>query len=206
MTFKKAINTLKKDKVFNEIILLCYDKVQIRFDALGTNDDLYISLLRSIVSQQLSTKAASTIYGRFLDLFPDKYPNAILILETNDEQLRAAGLSFQKISYLKAVAQYSLTNNLSQAHINQLSNDEIITELTSIKGVGKWTVEMILIFGLKRLDVFPYDDLIVKKRIIKMYDITSKGKQLKADCHQIAEKWKPYRSIASLFLWESKGL
>lgn len=162
--------------------------------------------MRSIVSQQLSTKAASTIYGRFLDLFPNKYPNAALILDTNDEQLRAAGLSFQKISYLKAVAQYSLTNNLSQAHINQLSNDEIITELTSIKGVGKWTVEMILIFGLKRLDVFPYDDLIVKNRIVKMYNITSKGKQLKADCHQIAEQWKPYRSISSLFLWESKGL
>lgn len=162
--------------------------------------------MRSIVSQQLSTKAASTIYGRFLDLFPNKYPNAILILDTNDEQLRAAGLSFQKISYLKAVAQYSLTNNLSQAHIKQLSNDEIITELTSIKGVGKWTVEMILIFSLKRLDVFPYDDLIVKNRIVKMYNITSKGKQLKADCHQIAEQWKPYRSIASLFLWESKGM
>ena len=206
MTFKKAIQTLKKDKVFSEIILLCNDKVQSRFDALGTNDDLYISLLRSIVSQQLSTKAASTIYGRFLDLFPDKYPNASLIIETKEEQLRAAGLSFQKISYIKAVAQYSLTNNLSQAHINQLSNDEIITELTSIKGVGKWTVEMILIFGLKRLDVFPYDDLIVKNRIIKMYNITSKGKQLKADCHQIAEQWKPYRSIASLFLWESKGM
>jgi DNA-3-methyladenine glycosylase II len=206
MTFKKAIQTLKKDKVFNEIILLCNDKVQSRFDALGTIDDIYISLLRSIVSQQLSTKAASTIYGRFIDLFPDKYPNAKHILETNDEQLRAAGLSFQKISYIKAVAQYSLTNNLSQAHINLLSNEEIITELTSIKGVGKWTVEMILIFGLKRLDVFPYDDLIVKNRIIKMYQIISKGKQLKSDCHQIAEQWKPFRSVASLFLWESKRM
>lgn len=100
---------------------------------------------------------------------------------------------------IKAVAQYSLTNNLSQAHINQLSNDEIIAELTSIKSFGKWTVEMILIFGLKRLDVFPYNDLIVKNRIIKMYHITSKGKQLKNDCHQIAEQWKPYRSIAGFF-------
>jgi DNA-3-methyladenine glycosylase II len=206
MSFKKAIQTLKKDKVFNEIILLCYDQVQCRFDALGNSDDLYISLLRSIVSQQLSTKAASTIYGRFLDLFPNKYPNAKHILETKDEQLRAAGLSFQKISYIKAVAQYSLTNNLSQAHINQLSNDEIITELTSIKGVGKWTVEMILIFGLKRLDVFPYNDLIVKNSVIKIYNIISKCKQLKADCHQISNQWKPYRNIASLFLWESKGL
>ncbi len=206
MTFKKAIQILKKDKVFNELILPCNDKVQARFDTLGNNDDLYLSLLRSIVSQQLSTKAANTIFGRFLDLFPNKYPIAALIIATKDEQLRAVGLSFQKISYIKAVAQYSLTNNLSLAHINQLSNDEIIAELTTIKGVGKWTVEMILIFGLKRLDVFPYDDLIIKNGIIKRYNITSKGKQLKADCYQIAEKWKPYRSVASLFLWESKVL
>ncbi len=206
MTFKKAIQTLKKDKVFNELILRCNDKVQTRFDTLGNNNDLYLSLLRSIVSQQLSTKAANTIFGRFLDLFPNKYPIAESIIASKDEQLRAAGLSFQKISYIKAVAQYSLTNNLSLAYISQLSNDEIITELTAIKGVGKWTVEMILIFGLKRLDVFPYDDLIVKNGIIKRYNITSKGKQLKADCHQIAEQWKPYRSIASLFLWESKSL
>ena len=113
--------------------------------------------------------------------------------------MRSAGLSFQKISYLKAVAHYSLANNLSQAHINQMSNDEIITELTSIKGVGKWTVEMILIFGLKRLDVFPYNDLIVKNSVIKIYNIISKCKQLKADCHQISNQWKPYRNIASLF-------
>lgn len=203
---KKALQLLEKDIVFKPFVAPCLPQVQKRYDAINKLSDLYISLIRSIVSQQLSTKAADTIYGRFIGLFKDKYPHAKQVIKLKEEQLRAVGLSYQKISYIKAVATYSLTNNLSPEHIGKLSNEEIIEELSSIKGVGKWTVEMILIFGLKRLDVFPYDDLIVRNRIIKMYKLTSTGKQLKADCHDIAEQWKPYRSIASLFLWQSKSL
>ncbi|MES2654836.1 MAG: DNA-3-methyladenine glycosylase 2 family protein [Bacteroidota bacterium] len=203
---KKALQLLEQDSIFKPIVAACLPQVQKRYDGINKLSDLYISLLRSIVSQQLSTKAADTIYVRFIDLFKDKYPHAKQVIKLKDEQLRAVGLSYQKISYIKAVAAYSLTNNLSPEHIGKSSNEEIIEELSSIKGVGKWTVEMILIFGLKRLDVFPYDDLIVRNRIITMYKLTSTGKQLKADCHDIAEQWKPYRSIASLFLWQSKSL
>jgi DNA-3-methyladenine glycosylase II len=203
---KKAIQLLEQDIVFKPIIDLCLPQVQKRFNGINKQSDLYISLLKSIVSQQLSTKAADTIYNRFIDLFKDKYPDAKRLLKLKEEQLRAVGLSYQKISYIKAVATYSLENNLDPAYLSNWTNEEIIEELSSIKGVGKWTVEMILIFGLKRLDVFPYDDLIVRNGIIKRYHITSTGKKLKADCHAIAEQWKPYRSIASLFLWESKSL
>ena len=204
--FNKATSLLKKDVVLKPIVVSCKSKVEERWEQIQPNPDLYFILIRSIVSQQLSIKAASTIFDRFLCLFPKKYPNAKKILKLDNEKLRAAGLSYQKASYIKAVATYALTHDLTSQHIDKLSNEEIILELTAIKGVGKWTVEMILIFGLKRPDVFPYDDLIVKNRIITLYHISSKGKQLKTDCHQIAEHWKPYRSIASLFLWESKNL
>lgn len=206
MTFLKAIKILKKDPVFYTIIEPCKEQVELRFNAIKGNGDLYVSLLQSIVSQQLSTKAANTIYGRFINLFKNNIPEAQLILKLDDDQLRAVGLSYQKISYIKAVANYSLQKNLTNEYFGKLSNEEIIEELSTIKGVGKWTVEMILIFALKRLDVFPYDDLIVRNSMIKKYDLTNKGKQLKADCHQLAENWKPYRSIASLFLWEAKNL
>ncbi len=204
--FSKAIKHLSKDPIFESIIAPCKTNVETRFNGISATGDLYLSLLRSIVSQQLSTKAANTIYQRFIDLFPSHYPIAAQIIKLTDDELRAVGLSYQKVSYIKAVANYSLSNNLNAEHINNLSNEEIIAELTSIKGVGQWTVEMILIFGLKRLNVFPYDDLIIKNRMIALYQLQSTGKQLKNDCFSIANNWEPYQSIACLFLWESKNI
>jgi len=204
--FSKAIKHLSKDPIFKTIIAPCKASVEARFNNITATGDLYLSLLRSIVSQQLSTKAANTIYKRFIDLFTNHYPIATQIIQFTDDELRAVGLSYQKVSYLKAVANYSLSNNLSTEYINKLSNEEIIAELTSIKGVGQWTVEMLLIFGLKRLNIFPYDDLIIKNRIIALYGLQSSGKQLKADCFNLANNWEPYQSIACLFLWESNKL
>ncbi len=202
----KAIALLNKDVVFRPVVKACKAQVQHRFDAIEELNDVYIILLRSIVSQQLSAKAAKTIYGRFEALFKNNYPSPKEVLILNTETLRSVGLSAQKTSYIKAVAQYTLDNNFSFEQIVKLTNDELIQKLTSIKGVGRWTVEMILIFSLKRLDVFPYDDLVVRNQLIKLYGIKSKGKQLKEDCHAIAQQWKPYSTIASLFLWQSKDM
>lgn len=204
--FSKATKHLSKDPIFKSIISPCKTIVEARFNGISATGDLYLSLLRSIVSQQLSTKAANTIYLRFINLYPNHNPIAAQIIQFTDDELRAVGLSYQKVSYIKAVANYSLSNSLNAEHINKLNNEEIIAELTSIKGVGKWTVEMLLIFGLKRLNVFPYDDLIIKNRIIALYGLQTTGKQLKADCFSIAYNWEPYQSIACLFLWESNKL
>ncbi len=202
--FAKSIKHLQKDSVLKLIIKACKKEVELRFNSIEEQKDVYLILVKSIVSQQLSSKAATTIYNRFEALFNNTYPNPEDVLKLNIESIRSVGLSGQKSAYIKALADYALAHDMSYEHISSLSNEELIGQLTSIKGVGQWTVEMMLIFSLKRLDVFPYDDLVVRNQMIKLYGLQSKGKQLKQDCFFIAQKWKPYGSIASLFLWQSK--
>jgi DNA-3-methyladenine glycosylase II len=172
-------------------------------------DDLYLALLESIVSQQISVKAADAIFGRFRALFPDNYPAAdALLLKTTDE-LRSAGLSFQKIKYLQSVAEFSLeksdaTPPLSRAHVDGMSDEEIVQYLLPIKGVGRWTVEMLLIFVLDRPDVFPIDDLVIRQRMIRAYPEQTDGltgKALYKVLLAIAEPWRPFRTTASRYLW-----
>lgn len=171
---------------------------------LKTEKDLYVSLIRAIVSQQLSVKAANTIYKRFLDLFGN-YPDAKNILNTDTETLRSVGLSKQKSSYIQNIAQFDLDYGLSYEKISVMKNDEIIKHLTQIKGVGKWTVEMLLMFSLGRLDVFPVDDLGIQQAMIKLYDIEEENKkELKAKMESIAKNWQPYRSVACRYLWKWK--
>jgi DNA-3-methyladenine glycosylase II len=204
--FAKAIKHLQKDLVLKPIIKACKKEVEQRFDRIEEQKDVYLILLKSIVSQQLSTKAANTIYSRFEALFNTSYPKPKEVLRLSNETLRSVGLSGQKCSYIKALAEYALEYDMSYEHISTLSNEDLIEQLTSIKGVGQWTVEMMLIFSLKRLDVFPYDDLVVRNQMIKLYNLQGKGKQLKQECFAIAQDWHPYGSIASLFLWQSKHL
>ncbi|MEM6772626.1 MAG: DNA-3-methyladenine glycosylase 2 family protein [Bacteroidota bacterium] len=170
--------------------------------------DVYFGLLRSIAYQQLSGKAAGTIFGRFLDLFPDGYPHPEKLLEMEDAAIRAAGMSRAKTAYLQNVAQYWLDHKLIMADWSAWTDEEIITMLTTIKGVGQWTVEMVLMFVLKRPDLLPLDDLVVKRNIIKLFgvdDTKLKGKKLTAELIRVTEPWRPYRSYASRIMWAWQG-
>jgi len=169
--------------------------------------DVYFGLLRSIAYQQLSGKAAGTIFGRFLQLFPDEYPHPERLLEMDDQAIRSAGMSRGKTAYIKNVAQYWLDNRLINADWAQWTDQEIIDMLTTIKGVGQWTTEMVLMFVLKRPDLLPLDDLVVKRNIIALFGINDtklKGKKLNAEILRVTEPWRPYRSYASRFMWALK--
>jgi DNA-3-methyladenine glycosylase II len=166
--------------------------------------DIYFRLMRAISGQQLSVKAASTIWERFINLFPDKYPHPSLVLEIDIEKMRQAGLSYQKARYIKAIADFALQNDITYERLIKMEDEEIILYLTSIKGVGRWTVEMILMFSLGRKDVFPADDLGIINAMKKLYNLRSTGKALRLRCIKIAEKWRPYRSHACFYLWPYK--
>ncbi|WP_276499702.1 DNA-3-methyladenine glycosylase family protein [Pontibacter litorisediminis] len=167
------------------------------------SEDVYFKLLSSIVSQQLSTKVAAVIFKRFRELFPEEYPHPELVLAAPDEQLRSAGLSFQKIGYVRNVAAFAAEGNLQHAAIDALEDEELIKHLTQIKGVGRWTVEMLLMFALERPDIFPVDDLGIQNAMKRHYGLEATGKALRLQMQQIAENWRPFRTIASKYLWQS---
>ncbi len=172
-----------------------------QFKKVDWQKDVYLALLESIVSQQISVKAADTIFARFRDLFINQYPHPQLLLDRPEEELRSAGLSFQKIGYLKNVAAFTLEKGIDFEQLDMLSNEEIVAYLTPIKGVGKWTVEMLLMFVMKRPDVFPVDDLIIRQKMVKAYSIQEEGKLLYKKLHEIAEIWRPNRTLACRYLW-----
>lgn len=170
------------------------------------NTDVYHALLSSIVSQQLSVKAADTIFNRFLDLFEDRYPEPKKIARIKHQTLRDAGLSTQKAGYIKNVAQFALRDNgLEYSFLKKMDDEALILHLTQIKGVGRWTVEMILMFALDRKDVFACDDLGIQQTMKKLYNITHNGRELKQRMLDIAENWRPYRSIVCKYLWQWKS-
>lgn len=159
---------------------------------------LFYELVESIISQQLSIRAADTIFGRFKKLFGENFPTPSEVLAMDDEKLRACGLSFAKISYVKSVANAFVSDLIDIEKIKKQSDEEVIEELTQIKGVGRWTAEMILIFTLNRPDVFSIGDLGIRNAITKLYGITDKKEML-----ALSETWKPYRSSACWYLWRS---
>lgn len=156
------------------------------------------NLVRAIVGQQLSGKAANTIFGRVKKLLSKIEPKNIL--KTKDENLRNAGLSWQKISYIKDLATKVENKEIKLQNLNKLPDNEVIEELVKVKGIGNWTAEMFLMFALGRPDIFPIDDLGIKKGFEKV----TKKKWDKVKSFKFAEKhWKPYRTIASWYLWKS---
>ncbi|OAV43348.1 DNA-3-methyladenine glycosylase [Lewinella sp. 4G2] len=197
---QKAIDHLRQDTRLAPLLDIHTPKF--RDDHGG---DVYFGLQRSIAYQQLSGKAAGTIFGRFLDLFPDGYPHPEQLLEMEDEAIRGAGMSRSKTAYLKNVAQYWLDHQLINADWSRYSDEEVLTMLTSIKGVGKWTVEMVLMFVLHREDLLPLGDLVVKRNIIELYGVDTealRGKNLDAELVRLTEGWRPHRSYASRIMWE----
>ena len=168
----------------------------------GREADIFCGLVEAIVSQQLSTRAAATIYGRLRALLPNGgIPTPEALLPLRDDALRGAGLSRQKLGYLRDLSVKMLDGSINTAGLQEMSDEEIVAELTKIKGIGRWTVEMLLIFRLTRPDVFPAGDLGIVKAIQKAYNLrkTPDVKRL----HAIAERWRPYRSVASWYLWAS---
>ncbi len=159
------------------------------------------ALVRSIVFQQLSGKAAGTIHGRFLDLYPGRRPRAAHVLATNEATLRSAGLSRQKISYLLDLSARVADRSLPLAHLGRLPDDEIIDHLVQVKGIGRWTVQMFLMFRLGRPDVLPELDLGIQNAIQKAYGLAARPKPV--DVLSIGEPWRPWASVASWYLWRS---
>jgi DNA-3-methyladenine glycosylase II len=194
----EIISHLKKDKILAILIDNC--TINIEKKPIKVFDDL----IRSIVSQQLSTSAAATIYGRFINSFHNETPIAKQIQNRDVEDFRQYGLSYQKAGYIKNVVQHFEDNNLFDTDWDQWTDEDIITELTKIKGVGKWTVEMILMFSLFREDVLPLDDLIIRNQMVRLYKVTSEKKQLVADLNAVAASWRPYRTYACRYLWAAK--
>ena len=157
------------------------------------------------MGQQLSTKVAKVIYKRFLEIFGGEEPEPQQVLATPFEALRGIGLSNAKVQYVQNVAQFCLDHNINDTTLLQLPNEEIINLLTQIKGVGKWTVEMLLMFSLGREDVFAVDDLGIQQAMIKAYKIPAADKKLlKEKMIKLSNKWKPYRTYACLHLWRWK--
>ena len=190
------IQHLSKDKKFKKILELQEPFI------LQSRKKVYLHLCSSIISQQLSTKVAKVIFNRFLDLFGKKEPTAKEILEIPVERFRSIGFSNAKASYVHNVCKFFVENNLTDDKLNKMSNEEVIDLLTQIKGVGRWTVEMILMFTLGREDVFAVDDLGIQQSITKLYKLDNSDKKLmKERMLQISSKWAPYRTYACRYLW-----
>ncbi len=165
---------------------------------------VYLDLLESIVSQQLSVKASETIFRRFLLLFRDAYPDASVLSSMTPEQLRPAGISQQKARYLQSAARFASGHNLENKAWDNMSDEEIIKFLTNIDGVGRWTAEMLLVFSLRRPDVFPVDDLGIRHAMVRLFGLQETGSELKNTMIRLAEPWRPWRTTATLYLWRWK--
>lgn len=194
---KSILDHLSLDPVLKKLIDTCQLKTRIG------QPTVYEALLRSINFQQLSGASATAIHNRFLDLFPDHDPQPAHLINFSLDELRSVGLSRQKAQYVQNAAWFFIENQLMDADWENLPDEEIIDMLTQIKGVGRWTVEMILMFTLDRPDVLPLDDLVVKTAMIELYEVKDlKGKALNQRLLKIAEPWRPYRSVASRYLWQ----
>lgn len=166
--------------------------------------DVYLALLESIVSQQISVKAADAIFRRFRALFLDNYPRPELLINVSDELLRSAGLSAGKVRYLRSVAEFALEHPLNRTYLDTLTDEEVVQYLTPIRGVGRWTVEMLLMFVLDRPDVFPVDDLVIRQKMQRAYAAETdglSGKALYRRLTEIADAWRPHRTLACRYLW-----
>lgn len=172
---------------------------------LKKRKNVCVRLCASIMSQQLSTKVADVIFRRFLELYDGKEPTPQQILDTPFETLRGVGLSNAKVSYVQNVAQYILDHKVDDKQFYKMTNEEIIEFLTKIKGVGKWTVEMLLMFTLGREDVFAVDDLGIQQAMAKVYKLGMTDKKgLREKMLKISAKWSPYRTYACFYLWKYK--
>jgi len=193
---KKMANLVKKDPKLKEIFT--NNPVLPPHRATG---DIYFDLVRTIAYQQLHGAAAAKIFGRFVELFESGYPSPQIVAEMEVEDLKAVGYSRQKANYIRNIATFALDNDFEQRDWDNMSDEEIIKMLTQIKGVGVWTVQMLLIFSLNRPDVFPNGDYGVQMAIKRLYDLDEEKSALIRKMNELAEAWTPYRSMVSRYLW-----
>ncbi len=163
--------------------------------------DAYGMLLRSVVGQQLSVKAASTIYGRVLDLFGGKTPAPEKLLEIEPQRLREAGLSGRKVEYVRDLATHVLSGELELDRLEELDDEQVIAEITAVRGFGVWSAQMFLMFFLERPDVLPTGDLGIRNAAMEAYGLDAPPNP--AELIEMAEPWRPHRSLACIYLWES---
>jgi len=163
--------------------------------------DAYGALLRAIVGQQLSTKAARTIFGRILELFGGRTPTPEQLLEADEADLRAAGLSGRKVEYVRDLAAHVISGELELDRLGELGDEEVIEEIVAVRGLGQWTAEMFLLFHLERPDVLSGGDLGIRKAVQNEYGLEAMPPPLQV--LEVGEAWRPHRSLASLYLWES---
>ena len=163
--------------------------------------DAYGALLRAIVGQQLSTKAARTIYLRVIDIFDGSTPTPGQLLEASEEDLRGAGLSGRKVEYVRDLAAHVIAGELELDRLDELSDEDAISKIVAVRGLGQWTAEMFLLFHLERPDVLSGGDLGIRKAVRIEYGL--EGMPAPERVLEIGEPWRPHRSLASLYLWES---
>lgn len=172
---------------------------------LKLHPNIPVRIMASIISQQLSTKVAKVIFKRFLDLYKGKEPKPQQVLDTPAETLRSIGLSNAKVSYVHNVASFCIQHKITDKKLLAMSNEEIVDLLVQIKGIGKWSVEMLLMFTLGREDVFAVDDLGIQQAMTKLYKLDPDNKkEMKEKMLKISAKWSPYRTYACLHLWRWK--
>ena len=190
---------LSKDKKLAKI-LSDHEPFKLKF-----HKNICLRLCASIMSQQLSTKVAKVIFNRFLELYSGEEPSPDQIVSTPFDKLRAIGLSNAKTQYVLNVAQFAIDHKLEDKKLKKMSDEEIISLLTEIKGVGKWTVEMLLMFTLGREDIFAVDDYGIQVGMKKLYKLDdSNKKDFREKMLKISQKWSPYRTYACMHLWSWK--
>jgi len=199
-THNEILKHFKNDPILYQTIINLATEIRPELDI-----DIYHSLLSSIVSQQLSTKVVKVIWKRFADLFVEGYPDPESLLSKDHALLRSIGLSNSKANYVKNVAEFKLINDMSFDFLQTKSDEEIIDYLSQIKGVGRWTVQMILMFPMDRPNFFPVDDLGIQNAMKNLYEIKLEKKALKIKMLELAAAWEPYRTVASKYLWKSLG-
>jgi len=195
MLYSAAHKVLKKDPKLAKIIKLV-GEYQIR-----TSRNYYESLVEAIITQQLAGAAAKAISNRFRSLYGKSFPKPIDVINTSDSKLRKTGLSRMKIEYIKELSKAIESKKLKMRSLSKLSDEEIVEQLTQIKGIGRWTAEMFLIFSLGRMDVLPVGDLGLRKGVQLLNSSTELPNA--AEIEELAEKWRPYRTVATWYLWKS---
>src|SRR5579885_1090832 len=194
MKTHQGVVFLQNDPILGKII------EQVGEFKLKKHNHHFAVLVESIISQQLATSAAEAIFGRFKALYP-AFPTSADILSTRKTKLRSVGLSGMKIDYLKDLSKHVEEGRLEIKKLPKMSDDEVISQLTQVKGIGRWTAEMFLIFSLGRLDVFPVGDLGLRKGVQMAFSLQELPKPKETE--KYGERWRPYRSIATWYLWKS---
>jgi DNA-3-methyladenine glycosylase II len=206
MNARNSTSTMQKKKFEESLAYLRQTK---HLQAIELNDrkppfkrpsEPFHSLIRSIIFQQLSGKAAGTIHDRFLHIFGDRYPTSQELLKVKDAQFKKAGISGQKMSYLRDLARRFIDGTIDPSNFKKMTDDEIREHLLVVKGIGRWTADMFLMFTLYRPDILPTGDLAIQKGFMKMFKLKSMPDSNTME--RLSQSWSPHRTVACWYLWE----